>query len=413
MQADTERESELQPKKGIEMNTHNALSSRLTRRAALIAGCLMIHAAMVQGTDSWQTVDQVGYASTTGIAIHSGTLFTVWGIDSNNVVLPGLVRISYDAGNSWTSLSGLPHQSSALFRCVAGDPNSSSVYIGGGYTNGASQLWLVLQSTDGGTNWVASDVYQLSPNQTAYCHGLAADDLGNIYAVGSAQDSGGTQHWLVRKYYPTLHTWVTVDDQGASSGGGAGKAWNADYRSGVGLFVVGTLTGKKTGSAGAWTVRKSINGGTNWQTCLIYSPSPSRGTTGNDVAIDTRGNVYTVGTDSSGGEVLMSSNAGATWSNVMSAGSYSILWGVTVVPGQAGLPDDLYISGVQTLPAAPIWTTWQVVPGVSSVISDESIDGQGFAIAADPLGNVFVSGESRYSNGHGNWVTRKLAAPAQ
>jgi hypothetical protein len=409
------------------MKKHEIFNRKALISSVVAVGCLVVQQTLAQGVDPWQTSDDVLLpkgvnAFGTGIGVApSGTIFAVSGMDSNTfTVLPAFIQTSTNAGTNWSSLSGLPEQTSASFHAVAADPSSGAVYIGGGYTNGSTQFWLVLRSPDGGSTWTASDVYQLSPKESAFCMSLTSDEVGDIYAVGSAADALGTSHWVVRKYYPAAGTWITVDNQAAPKGGVAG-ACGVACRSGLGVFVVGNLTtnlqlgvhGQKTSSVQAWTVRKSSNAGTNWQYSLVYSPNSTKGAAGHGIVIDSQNTIYTVGTTNYGAELLQTTDAGATWTKTLSLGYSANFWGVTVVPRQAGMPDDVYPTGY-FLSGASYWTTWHLVPGKSLTVSDQVADSYGaeaLAITADSLGNLYATGTMWDSSGVLHWVTRKLTAP--
>jgi hypothetical protein len=409
----------------IEMKKKEILNRKALISSVVAIGCLALQQSLAQGLDPWQTSDDVLLpqgvnAFGTGIGVApSGTIFAVSGMDSNTfTVLPAFIQSSTNAGTNLSSLSGLPEQTSATLHAVATDPTSGAVYLGGCYTNGNTQFWLVLRSPDGGSTWTASDVYQLSPKESAVCIGLTSDEEGDIYAVGNGTDAHGTSHWVVRKYYPAAGTWITVDNQAAPAGGVAG-ACGVACRSGVGVFVVGNLTtnlqlgvhGQKTSSVQAWTVRKSSNAGTNWQYSLVYSAT-TKGAAGHGIVIDSQNTIYTVGTTNYGAELLQSADAGATWTKTLSLGDRSGFWAVTVVPRDAGMPDDVYPTGYY-ISGAGYWTTWHLVPGESLTVSDQVADSYGaeaLAITSDSLGNLYATGTMRDSSGALHWVTRKLPA---
>ena len=65
-------------------------------------------------------------------------------------------------------------------------------------------VWLVRENAGGTGTWQTVDTFlyasgKTGPNSDSAALGVAADNFGNVYAIGYAFDALGTSHWIVRK----------------------------------------------------------------------------------------------------------------------------------------------------------------------------------------------------------------------
>lgn len=69
--------------------------------------------------------------------------------------------------------------------------------------------------------WGVVDDYQLAGGQAASGHSMATDAAGNVYAIGSARDSNGRSHGIVREKLAGSATWLTIEDYPGAGASGA------------------------------------------------------------------------------------------------------------------------------------------------------------------------------------------------
>lgn len=387
----------------------------------LAAFALFLAPAFSQPLDSWQTALDVPLpigANSFGADVGttpSGEVFLVSGVTVNNVSQPPNVMVSADAGATWNDISGL-FQDSTTLNAFASDPGTGALYMGGSWASPTGNQWIVLGSFDGGVTWAVIDQVQLAAGNSAYCADIACDGLGNVYAVGSAMDSSGRPHWLVRRSSLAESQWVTVHDLSTTPSGVA-RCSAVACKPGLGVFVVGTLSktitvsgkGKKTSttSVPAWTVKRSDDGGATWQDSLYYAPT-SKGASGFDLVIDSQNRIYTVGTTNYGGELLQSRDGGLSWVRAQAFGQNNEPWALVARQGEG--PDDLYVTGYQVTQGEVYWLTWHIT-GTGTLTVSDRFPGRALAIANHPLGSVFATGSVRDASGNLHWVTRKLEIP--
>ncbi|MFC1800813.1 right-handed parallel beta-helix repeat-containing protein, partial [Nanoarchaeota archaeon] len=107
-------------------------------------------------------------------------------------------------------------------------------------------------------------------------YGIAADNLGNIIAVG--QEGGATEDWLVRKYHPngTL-AWSSTYNSGVLE-----YAWKVDTDSSRNIIVVGMSDNLSTSRSGL-LIKYDENGNHIWNTSIV---SPDGLTLPEEVIVD-------------------------------------------------------------------------------------------------------------------------------
>lgn len=176
-------------------------------------------------TDSFSSSDVSGSGGGGTIAagvIISGSTVYVAGSNYGGSSDFWLVRKSTDGGVTWPSAgvfsdaqssSGAGAQANGIFNATSGP------HVVGYYNQSGSQHWKVRTTADGST-WTESDDYQLNSGSNA----LATSGSGNtttLAVAGSAKDSGGVFHWIVRTKSTNMATfwtsseatnWTTSDD---------------------------------------------------------------------------------------------------------------------------------------------------------------------------------------------------------
>lgn len=273
---------------------------------------------------TWVTKDDFQYQ--TGAATHSdiypdfgtsaGNLYTVgFGYDSGGAK-HWVVRKSADDGETWITVDDfqLAAGVSAVAVGFAADANGVLYVVGNAIDRAANTFWIVRKSGDKGKTWKTVDKFQIGPHTTAEACAVTTDSNRNVYVSGSIGTSTG-HSWVVRKSSDLGLTWQTADtymhdDQYTSSWGIAADTLGNVYAVGYGY----------SGKGAVWIVRKSADDGQTWANVDEFQLAPDLISWARTVAIDDGGNVYVGGTakDQADGHwlVKMSSDQGNTWTIV-------------------------------------------------------------------------------------------------
>ena len=148
------------------------------------------------------------------------------------------------------------------------------------YSVGSSPdgLWHVRESADAGMTWQTVDTYSGQAN------GYESDGNGNVFVCGSANDSSGYAHWIVRKRNSS-GVWSTVRDWSERR-----KSYRAEkmHIANGYLFVVGSV-----GNADIWAVQRGNIASGIWDAPYTWAPKGKRA---GAVAVTSRGtDIYVLG----------------------------------------------------------------------------------------------------------------------
>ena len=209
-----------------------------------------------------------------------------------------------------------PSQSAQAFH--VGSASGNIFVVGTANDSGAKARWVVRKSSDKGSSWTNTDDYILASGQGAYAMHFFASAAGDLYVMGYAYDSSTKLHWIVRKSTNGGTTWSTVDDYVLASGQHAKAEKMAEDSSGN-LYVTGY--GTDSSSNLHWITRKSTNAGSSWSTVDDYFYAASQHASAKGIAISSSGVIYTVGSGNAAGPVghwivRKSTNSGSTWTTV-------------------------------------------------------------------------------------------------
>jgi hypothetical protein len=264
--------------------------------------------------------------------------------------------------------------------------------------------WLVRRSGDGGTNWTTVD--DAAGGYNTQPKGVATDAQGNVYVVGVLDAPNGTGSWTVRKGIKGIN-FTPVDNFAA----GVVEAIYAHPTAGV--FAVGS-------SYGAWIVRRSVDGGANWQTVNSFQLASRHSASAYGIGGDTNGNLYVVGGAGAPYKghgynhwlVRKSADGGASWSTVDNY-QLSTTINSTAQRITADSYPNLFVTGLAvTSLSSTIWIVRRSVDGGATWTTVDNFQyaagGENWpeAIAVDAWGKVFVGGMGGSSSGN-HWLVRK------
>jgi hypothetical protein len=353
-----------------------------------------------------------------GLAVAlSGSIYAVGDHYPNQWVLG-----SSDSGSTWSLLDdfappGWYVESSTFGGGIALD-STGILYVAGRLHDNefvAPDHCYVWRSLDGGATWNTVDDYVM---RTATIGGdevsIAVDAAGDVYV--SAYDFYKTStlnyDWIIRKGIGG--TSFSVVDFLPNS-----VPNHVFVHPTAGIFVVGrTIFTVRSSTTSAWLVRRSTDGGATWSNVdTIPFSSSSFYSAACGISADRAGNLYVVGSGrekSTSAErwlVRRSTDGGNSWTTVdsyqLAAGQHSYARcvgtdavGNVFVAGQGNLSDRTSVTGCWVLRKSVGGTeSWETV----DVFQNGGLGATANAIAADPFGNVFVSGSSGWSN----WLIKK------
>jgi hypothetical protein len=253
----------------------------------------LYHAPSSAGTTSVQLSDAQGTSVSTTVTVKA------YGANLDYVAAP--------AGNTVATAY------------LTGPTGAGYIYVAGYGTDASShKQWFVRRSSDNGASWGSPYTYQLAASNDSQPYGMGRDPSGNLYTVGSASD-GTNVRWVVLKSIDNGASWSPVDNY-LYSGGSSSEAHGIAADSSGNLYVAGTAV--DSGGLNHWLVRMSNNGGSSWTISrdTLYSTSYSAKALG--VTVDHNGYVFVCGTGyDSGGvqhwivEVNQASGASGSWTS--------------------------------------------------------------------------------------------------
>jgi len=353
---------------------------------------------------------QASGTKATGIAVSDLGIFAGGQLSQNWTVQRST------SGSSWGDVD---YQNTiADFGGLGTAPDGTVFGVGAKYTGGSNEPWKV-RSTSDGTNWSELDSYNLVANTNARAWGIGFSQVGDIYVVGDA--SNGTNfRWIVRKSINYGVSWTTVDNFFTGTYSGAQDVAVAPDGA---VYVAGkTVVGGKY----HWVVRKSLDGATGWTTVDDFQAVAGYDSWANSVAVDSSGTIFVAGlgggapaTTNALWTVRRSKDGGSTWQTVDTpyrtddhpGGPYGEAHTIRV--NDQG---DIWAAGEVTALASYgstqrlMWTvrrsrdggdTWSFIEGGVELLPD---DGVAFDITLDSSGNAYAAG---YFNDH--WTVRKYS----
>jgi photosystem II stability/assembly factor-like uncharacterized protein len=358
------------------------------------------------------------------------TLYAVAKIDDPSVFEKDAVYKSVDRGDTWNKAnSGLP---ATMIRPLAIDPqNSATLYAG--------TRWGVYKSSDGGANWgvgnsglVGSWIGQVAAQPGVGGALFAIEDQGLIKSL----DGGGSWElqrmgswWgiVIDSRHPS--TMYLENDDGIDRSTDGGITWSGIWNSdrddfgGLAAFVIDPRDPNTLYAADsctpANTLSKSMDGGATWVKHAFKDLGVSATTCVVDLVIDpVNPNILYAAFYS--GDVFKSTDAGATWANVLPpAVGYGTL---AVDPEHSGT---LYVVSypkgltLEVQKSTDGGTTWN--PANAGLPDRMSVQPYGSSMAVDPLNpnRLYLAVNSNFSgevfvsvDGGASWADSGLPVSA-
>lgn len=247
----------------------------------------------------------------------------------------GIYKTSYATPNSWTDLStGLGIRQ--LYR-IASSITNANVMAGGAQDNGT----VARQSGGNFVDWLGADGMDVIIDPTNHLRMIGTSQNGNIYRT---TNGGNSYSGLTR---PTAGNWITPLAWHPTSSTTVYGGWNAVYKStnsGTSWTAISPVTGNLDELAVApsndqyiyasrgSTLHRTTNGGTTWST--YTAPA-----TITDIAVKYNDPTRVwITTTSSSQPVLLSTDAGATFTNISA--------GLPAIAGRSIVVDDFTTEGI-------------------------------------------------------------------
>ena len=262
-----------------------------------LSGCTgIIHKRHFPVPMAWNDSDAYVYSTSAdalalGSAVSSeGTLYSVGAATDSSQGLFWIVRMQSAGGSEWANSESFQRTASwdSQANAIAIDADDTLWVAGQALDNSGNFIWLVRSKTEEGS-WVTSDEFVLSGSGASSALSLAVGEGGDIYAAGSATDSSGFQHAIVRLYDAESQTWSTfMDYQESGSEESLAQGIAVDADSGD-VAVVGHSRQGSDVNLHVWRYD------TAWHVVDFFQASAGKTAAGTAAAFDENGNLFVVG----------------------------------------------------------------------------------------------------------------------
>ena len=301
--------------------------------------------------------------------------------DNQNVQVSGVTTASSFVGDG-SQLTNLPASGGTLEATASGTLADGDPVI----VNTDGTVSTILQT--GSSAWIAT----LGTGTSDYSRDIALDSSGNVYITGYTQTGVSSRQMLIAKY----NSLGVIQWQRTLGGSGVDQGHGIAVDSSGNVYVTGVSMSPDT-----VVITKYNNSGViQWQRTLGGSGNHE----GHAVAVDNSGNVYITGKHyiTGGGQVLIAKyNSSGTlqWQRIVSGEQDN--QGKDIKIDSSG---NIYIVGYTRTSAtyhdvlvmkldSSASTLWQ-----RSVTTTSNEDDQGYALAIDDSGNVYVTGQASDGN---------------
>jgi hypothetical protein len=211
-------------------------------------------------------------------------------------------RSNINSPYAWTTVDDFSGGSEAdgIVVCPAG-------VFAAGYGN--SQTWVVRKSSTGAAgSWSTVDNFVVQKGGGAKAWGIGAGPAGSLFVTGHSEEKTGAAsvaHWITRRSTNGGSTWTTVDDflYSSNPAGGWGSAGYAVAAGANGeIYVIGRgiaplVNNVFNGNDQKLITRRSLGEGNagSWSTDDVFQYAPGQWSSGQGIAIDSTGKVFSCG----------------------------------------------------------------------------------------------------------------------
>ncbi len=362
------------------------------------------------------TVNDVAYA----VAVDGSANVYVTGYSQGNTGGNKYLTAKYNSSGvqQWTAgttaesgfAEGLGSSNGVFAKRAMATDAGGNVFLTGSLFNGLNwDYQTVMFNSAGVQQWAAQ--YNGSNNGDDYAHAIAVDINGNVYVTGQAAGGPGGYEYATVKYNSSgVQQWVAIYNGTGSSSPDYGTALAVDGSGNV--YVTGYSS---NGSNLDYATIKYNSGGVQ-QWASIYNGTGNGDDWGRALAVDGSGNVYVTGQSvgSTGSwnyaTVKYNSSGVQQWASIYNGTGNGDDYANGLVVDGSG---NVYVTG-QSVGSTGSWNYATVKynsSGVQQWASEYNGTGNGpdlaWALAADGIGNVYVTGQSAGSTGNYNYATVK------
>lgn len=312
--------------------------------------------------ETWETVDdQAANGGSTkavsGMVDQTGRIFVTGMMFDADGQGDWVIRRSTNDGKTWDEMDrfrrgadGAQAGYGLSMVQVTEEDDVTRFYSCGGAKEKDSEIgWLVRTSKSGDKSSFdgTDDDYRKAAKKRSLCQRIISSESA-LYAVGYGVGDQDQSFGIVRKKKLGEKEWKTVDDFALASNKDT-LAYSITVHGDV-LYWVGA--GTKSDESVAWVVRKSTDGGTQWETVDEYQMASKKTSIAQSVVIGADGSIFVAGYGTTSGDktkwvVRRSQDAGKTWEVYE---DYALTSGKNAAASDLFLDDlgHLYVSGYGT-----------------------------------------------------------------
>ncbi len=385
--------------------------SRIVITATVLISLLaasQAHATLMPKQEWLRTYDSPAHGMDLGfgVALDSAGNVYVTGYEDRDDLGLGyniwLRKYDSDGNTLWTQTYDSPYHADDYGQGIALDA-ADNVYVTG-YEDRSDlgqdiNIWLRKYDSDGNTIW--TETYDSPAHSHDSGHGVAVDSAGNAYVTGAEyrDDLGQSYNIWLRKYDTNGNTlWTDTYDSpypGLDTDTGRGVAVDAAGN----VYVTGyEERGDLHQQYNIWLRKYDADGNTLWT--KTYDSLDHRNDYGSDVAVDAAGNVYVTGSevrDNQGANIWLrkyDTDGNTLWTQTYDNPAHTWDQGYGVAVDAAG---NVYVTGFQDYALNPnIWLRKYDTDG--NILWTETYNSPaadiGQSVAVDTAGNVYVTGNS-------------------
>lgn len=215
-----------------------------------------------------------------------------------------------------TLTTSITNGSASDYSVFSATDASGNIYLSGT----ANNSWVMLKSTDGGSNW--NQEFSVGAGSAGYQ--VAADSLGNVFAVGSS--GGSPSSGTIKKYGSVSGTWSTAYSAQIQSGsltilhGVAVDSHDWIFAVGEGKSTLVSPDGFPDMAVTKLIVLKSTDHGGTWTLVDSFAIDDYSWTSGTGILVASSGDLYAYGNAQASSRsqtvIRRSTDGGASWTRV-------------------------------------------------------------------------------------------------